>query len=581
MKKKIFKYWFFICILLIMVRSLVFCNNSSVINNFDIDEESFDLKMSNSGFDDWELFPLEVISTESVNDSRYPSLAVDSAGNVHIMWADEADYNGSGTDWDIFYKYFNRTTNSWSNLEVVTSESTLQTNTPSLAVDHKGNIHVTYQEHMDIYYKRLNMSTHSWSTPELVSSESTPISSSSSPSIAIDSAGNVHIVWEDSSDINGAGIDLDIFYKRYDVALRNWTTTEVVSTESANSSSAPCLAIDSSDNIHIMWTDFTNYAGAGLDADIFHKYYNVETNSWTTVEVISTESNADSLYPSFAIDSLDNLHVAWVDGTNYNNAGNDWDIFYKFFKQNTSSWSTTEVVFTESNAESLFPSLAIDKEDNIHIVWVDSSDYDLAGTDPDIFYKSFQQSTSSWTNVKVLSPECDYGATHPCLVVDDIGTIHVVWEDLTQYNEETLDDDIFFRIFAERLPESELASIEPNPTHSSNIELEWKANDKATHYYVYRNDTIIWSIEELKPIAEVTTNKYIDSLPDHGKFFYTIVAGNYLFNSSVSNCVSVVYTSNPPFFLQTLELRWLDLTLIIVALVGLQVLLFVLVKRKK
>ncbi len=42
--------------------------------------------------------------TESIDDSLFPSLAVDSAGNVHIAWADTTDYAGAGTDYDIFYK---------------------------------------------------------------------------------------------------------------------------------------------------------------------------------------------------------------------------------------------------------------------------------------------------------------------------------------------------------------------------------------------------------------------------------------------------------------------------------------------
>ena len=48
----------------------------------------------------------EVVSTESNGDSRDTSLAVDSAGNVHVAWHDHTDYAGSGTDYDIFYKRF-------------------------------------------------------------------------------------------------------------------------------------------------------------------------------------------------------------------------------------------------------------------------------------------------------------------------------------------------------------------------------------------------------------------------------------------------------------------------------------------
>ena len=47
--------------------------------------------------------------------------------------------------------------------------------------------------------------------------------SSESPSLAVDSDGNVHVAWADRSDISGADLDFDIFYKElvHDVAIIN------------------------------------------------------------------------------------------------------------------------------------------------------------------------------------------------------------------------------------------------------------------------------------------------------------------------------------------------------------------------
>ncbi|MHA1218176.1 MAG: hypothetical protein ACTSSN_09980 [Candidatus Heimdallarchaeaceae archaeon] len=55
-------------------------------------------------FRTWRWNTTEVISTESTAISREPSLAVDSARNVHITWHDNTNYDGSGDDYDIFYK---------------------------------------------------------------------------------------------------------------------------------------------------------------------------------------------------------------------------------------------------------------------------------------------------------------------------------------------------------------------------------------------------------------------------------------------------------------------------------------------
>jgi hypothetical protein len=103
----------------------------------------------------------EVVSTESTGDSWDPSLAVDSGGTVHIAWWDITDYDGSGTDSDIFYKRF---------------------------VPGTG-----------------------WTTTDVVSTESTGISWD--PSLAVDSSGTVHIAWYDWTDYDGSGTDSDIFYQ--------------------------------------------------------------------------------------------------------------------------------------------------------------------------------------------------------------------------------------------------------------------------------------------------------------------------------------------------------------------------------
>jgi len=305
----------------------------------------------------------EVVSTESTGISALPSLAVDSSGNVHVAWEDWTDYAGSGTDIDIFYKRY----------EVGTSQ------TPSLAVDSGGNVHVAWQDwsdyagsggtDWDIFYKNR---TSSWSTTEVVSTESTK--TSGSPSLAVDSSDRLHVAWTDYTDYAGSGTDWDIFYN--------------------GTSQTPSLAVDSGGNVHVAWQDWSDYAGSGgTDWDIFYKS---RTSSWSTTEVVSTESTGWSVFPSLAVDSSGNVHVAWEDDTDYAGSGTDRDIFYK---SRTSSWSTTEVVSTESTKTSVSPSLAVDSSDRLHVAWDDLTDYAGAGTDRDIFYKS---RTSSWSTTELL-----------------------------------------------------------------------------------------------------------------------------------------------------------------------------------
>lgn len=52
-------------------------------------------------------------------------------------------------------------------------------------------------------------------------------------------------------------------------------------------------------------------------------------------------------------------------------------------------WKTTEVVSTESTSDSYIPSLAVGSDGTVHITWNDVTDYDGSGIDLDIFYKRF------------------------------------------------------------------------------------------------------------------------------------------------------------------------------------------------
>ena len=66
---------------------------------------------------DWEWNMTEVISEGSTGDSYSPSLVADNAGNMHVTWHDNTNYAGSGSDFDIFYRY-------WNNFSCVTKRIT-------------------------------------------------------------------------------------------------------------------------------------------------------------------------------------------------------------------------------------------------------------------------------------------------------------------------------------------------------------------------------------------------------------------------------------------------------------------------
>ncbi len=310
-------------------------NNINLLKDHVVEDlESFSEELKISA---WNWTTIEVVSTESTDNSFFPSIAVDRSGNVHIAWYDYTDYGGSGRDLDIFYKRWNATTAAWTTTEVVSTEST----------------------------------DNSWF-----------------PTIAVDGSGNVYIAWDDHTNYSGSGTDSDIFYKRWNTTTATWTTTEVVSTESTDNSWFPTIAVDGSGNVHIAWDDYTDYGGSGADYEIFYKRWNATTAAWTTTEVVSTESTGTSILPTIAVDGSGNVHLVWWDGTNRSGSLVTWDLFYKRWNAITATWTTTEVVSTESTGSDPFrPTIAVDGSGNVHIAWDSRPYYGGPGIDYDIFYK--------------------------------------------------------------------------------------------------------------------------------------------------------------------------------------------------
>lgn len=393
-----------------------------------------------------------VVSTESTGSSSNPALVMDSQNNIHVVWNDDTDYAGSGTDTDIFYKFWNATTKIWSTTEVISTESTQISATPTLAIDNNDNLHVVWWDSTDfggsgtdadIFYKFRDATTGNWGLTEVVSTESS--SSSTYPQIAIDAQNNIHVAWQDTTDYSGSGTDSDIFYKIWNATSMTWGTTEVISTESTSGSQSTDLEVDSQLNVHVVWWDSTNYQGTGTDADIFYKLWNVTTKNWSTTEVISTESTSVSYRPDIAIDHQDIAHIAWSDATNYLTSGSDYDVFYKYWNTTAGNWSLTEVVSTESTGDSYTPKLGFDEFDNMHLIWDDLTDLLSSGADRDIFYKFHSVVSGNWSTTELVSTESSGSSYAPRLIIGPQNKVHAVWYDNTDLSSAGTDTDIFYK----------------------------------------------------------------------------------------------------------------------------------------
>ena len=135
-----------------------------------------------------------------------------------------------------------------------------------------------------------------------------------------------------------------------------------------------------------------------------------------------TWTSGNSFAPSVAIDSNDYIHVIWNDIT----PGNS-ELYYRKSTNGGTSWSMKRLTWTAGVTSR--PALTIDSNNHIHTIWQD----DTSGNQ-ELYYKRSTNGGASWTTKRLTwnSGESSY----PDIVVDSNNHIYIVWKDDTSGNHE-------------------------------------------------------------------------------------------------------------------------------------------------
>jgi hypothetical protein len=190
--------------------------------------------------------------------------------------------------------------------------------------------------------------------------------------------------------------------------------------------------------------------------------YSISTENinLSSIEFISDPdfSNISNINDSRIVDIAvenENIYVVWTDNSSIFGAGDDYDIFYKFY--NGIIWSDIQilsepVVGKDNNIGiSWMPRIAVENE-RIYVVWYDTNDTNNCGgdlTDSEIFYRCNLTGTY-WEPVQILSepiPNEDTNilwSSSPVIAVEN-GKLYVVWADDNNTYGSAADTDIFFR----------------------------------------------------------------------------------------------------------------------------------------
>ncbi len=306
------------------------------------------------------------VAPYSSANNRYPSLALDSTGSIHVVWSSAA---ATTADRRILHRE-RSSAGAWSSVTVLAdSADNYWRSRPTAACAPSGRVHVVW---ITRYYDPTFVNYFYPTTRERISGTwQSPVNHSNNtdakydPAIAADRAGNVHITWREARP-GSPSLNQVMYRKRTGAA---WGTAVDVSQASYSvTTAAPSIAVDSLTPVIVFRA--TNYrvvlardsAGTWLRdtltpsgwsrycfapqvtagpnrwihvvyqgySDSYTDNYQVRygtwtpSDRWTGFEDATGISTAGRYTPSIHVDPAGDIHLLWYDGRDANN-----EIYYK------------------------------------------------------------------------------------------------------------------------------------------------------------------------------------------------------------------------------------------------------------
>jgi hypothetical protein len=433
--------------------------------------------------------PPLIVSNNTANGSFTPQVAVDSNGNIFAVWEDDTSTNSN--------ILFSRSTDGGATFSAPKNLSMTSgfSFNPRIAVDSKGGINVVWEDdtpgNVDVMFSRSADAGVSFSPPVNVSNST---ASAGSPEVATDTNGNIFVVWENDS------MNLGILFSRSTDGGVTFSTPAFLSTNTAGSIS-PQIAVDSGGNISVVWEDdilgtsdisFNSSADQGVTFSIPKSLSNNVGNSVSPQITVDSTGNIDVAWvndspgnfdtffsrsgdkgatfsapkdvsnafgqarsPQLAVDGGGNINVVWADNTppDFNP-----DIFFSRSGDGGVTFSTAQNI-SNSSGFSSNPWLTVDAGANINVAWEDHT----PGND-DIFFTRLTDAGPTFSTPLNLSSDAGLSLA-PQIAADKSGNINVVWQDNS--NVSNITQILFSRFSSGTINQPPVANAGPDQTVQS------------------------------------------------------------------------------------------------------------------
>ena len=319
-----------------------------------------------------------------------------------------------------------------------------------MAVDSEGNIHVVWNERIvnlplqnEIHYSRSSDNGDTWSAinQDVFISFDDGVDANTNSDIAIDSDDIIYVVWpEDVIDIRE--IHYSISYDGGDTwtgQTRDTYLSLLGGTDALN----PALAVDHNDVIHVVWNQDDPLTG------IDEIYYSRSTDggqtwsSQTAETIISYPDGQAASYPEIALGENNEIIVAWREADDVVTTNSVVNVSISTDGGDTWTGSTADIPLTLPFRMIYDPRIIVDSNGIVHSIWRGTQDQ-ASPFHYEVYHSRSLDNGITWSGIateQMVSyyPPGDYSCNIPNIGVDNMSNVVVVWdEDYTDDNNEIM-----------------------------------------------------------------------------------------------------------------------------------------------
>ena len=377
-----------------------------------------------------------------------PSLAA-LGTQVHLAWQEAGDHDGDDeADYDILYMYSNDRGGNWSDAQVVSDGAgDGESIVPDLTVT-ASDLYVvwadngTYDGDGNTEYDVLQRDTpdggNTWNGIRVIS---TGAGEADQPAVAADNSGEVHVVWQEFSELSG---EYRIHYRHSGNGAVTWDSEQTLTSGPDDYlPGLPDVAFVGS-QVYVAWYQIDN------ETDEQHVRLRTSSNGGTTfgaAQIIDEEGY--SLFRADVKVTLapdGSLWAAWSDRQQKRLPGGDWagneqDIFLRRADAGGSSWDGALVAsehYYEADSGNIH--LTVDSQGNHYAVYWDAGDHsgngnDLHIDDGDLFFVKSTDGGANWSEPFVITQRENDGRNFvsylypPDIAAGSDGSVYIIWHE--------------------------------------------------------------------------------------------------------------------------------------------------------